>query len=115
MRANRPGARFHAQRAVTYYRSGLLETIEHQVAGGRVDMLLRTGMQVDAKAWHAWATLGESVRIDRLTKLEGQVHRYLSGGDRLRFEFKGSILGDVEELLQNLQETYGKRLTWRVI
>ena len=100
---------------MAYYRSGWLKSIEHAVEDGRVDLLLRNGMQVEAKAWRVTADLGESVRLERLGDLESQVQKYLAAGDRLRLEFKRSIFGEVEELLEGLRGDYGNRLSWKVI
>jgi hypothetical protein len=113
----RQGALFQAKRAVNYYLAGKLDSIEHGVNGGNVDLFLKTGMQVENKSWWKWNELGRSLQSKRLDAIEAQVGRYLSTpGTRLRVEFNTQIFGDVEALLKHLRATtYGSRLSWKVI
>jgi hypothetical protein len=107
----RQGARFQAKRAVNYYLAGKLDSIEQAINGGRVDIVLKTTMQVESKSW--WSA--ESIGQNRLRALERQIDRYLfSAGNKLRVEFEHPIADNVRELLTRLQrESYGTRLQWK--
>jgi hypothetical protein len=107
----RQGARFQAKRAVNYYLAGKLDSIEHATNGGRVDIFLKTRMQVEAKSWWSATSIGPR----RLDTLKNQVNRYLQSPDtKLRIEFQHPVAESVQELLIHLRKTrYGDRLTWK--
>jgi hypothetical protein len=96
---------------VNYYLAGKLDSIEHATNGGRVDIFLKTRMQVEAKSWWSADSIGQS----RLKALQRQIDRYLISPDtKLRVEFQHPIAENVQELLTRLRsELYGSRLTWK--
>ena len=115
LKAGVRGARYQAKRALFYYERGLLKSIEHSVNGGQVDLLLRNGMQVEAKAWWVWNRLSSSQKTSRLRDLTQQVNRYLKGSNsRLRIEFEYTVFDEVQETLKLLSIRYGERLKWSV-
>ena len=107
----RQGAYYQAKRVVNYYLSGKLHSIEHAANGGRVDIVLKSKMQVEAKSWWNADAIGKH----RLQSLEKQVNRYLRSPDtKLRLEFQYPIPKNVHSLVKQMQhEQFGDRLTWK--
>ncbi len=107
----RQGAYYQAKRVVNYYLSGKLHSIEHATNGGRVDIVLKSKMQIEAKSW--WNA--DSIGKQRLQSLKKQVNRYLEAPEAtLRIEFKYAIPKKVEAILTQMQRTkFGDRLSWK--
>ncbi|MEC4004859.1 hypothetical protein OX283_009350 [Flavobacterium sp. SUN052] len=111
--AFREGFKTQAKRAEHYYKDDLLLQIEKIEEGTRVDLVIKSSINANAKDkdgqiyievkhWTGFDSLDKDTKLIRLRSLENQLNNYLLANKNVQLEWKGSIPDFVKLLCEDL-------------